>query len=95
LSGDVIRAADNVYGGAVNIAARVAAASAAGKTLVSSTVCDLARTSAGATFEDRGEQSLKAREPASLTDANPLVLPPGTRPTPSPPNEDAGSLPAL
>jgi class 3 adenylate cyclase len=63
-AGDVIREADpdgrgNVYGGAVNIAARVAAASAPGETLVSSTVRDLARTSAGVTFEDRGEQALK------------------------------------
>jgi class 3 adenylate cyclase len=58
-AGDVIREADNVYGGAVNIAARVAAASAAGETLVSGTVRDLARTSAGVVFEDRGEQVLK------------------------------------
>ncbi len=58
-AGDVIREADNVYGGAVNIAARVAAASAAGETLVSGTVRDLARTSAGVVFEDRGEQALK------------------------------------
>jgi Adenylate cyclase, family 3 (some proteins contain HAMP domain) len=58
-AGDVIREADNVYGGAVNIAARVAAASAAGETLVSGTVRDLARTSAGVTFEDRGEHALK------------------------------------
>jgi class 3 adenylate cyclase len=58
-AGDVIREADNVYGGAVNIAARVAAASAAGETLVSGTVRELARTSAGVTFEDRGEQALK------------------------------------
>ena len=58
-AGDVIRESDNVYGGAVNIAARVAAASAPGETLVSATVRDLARTSAGVTFEDRGEQALK------------------------------------
>jgi class 3 adenylate cyclase len=58
-AGDVIREADNVYGGAVNIAARVAAASAAGETLVSGTVRELARTSAGVSFEDRGEQALK------------------------------------
>jgi adenylate cyclase len=63
-AGDVIREADpdgrgNVYGGAVNIAARVASASAPGETLVSATVRDLARTSAGVTFEDRGEQTLK------------------------------------
>ena len=58
-AGDVIREADNVYGGAVNIAARVAAASAAGETLVSGTVRELARTSAGVSFEDRGEHALK------------------------------------
>ena len=58
-AGDVIRESDNVYGGAVNIAARVAAASAAGETLVSGTVRDLARTSAGVSFDDRGEQTLK------------------------------------
>jgi class 3 adenylate cyclase len=61
-AGDVIREADNVYGGAVNIAARVAAASAAGETLVSATVRELARTSAGVVFEDRGEQVLKGIE---------------------------------
>jgi class 3 adenylate cyclase/pimeloyl-ACP methyl ester carboxylesterase len=58
-AGDVIREADNVYGGAVNIAARIAATSAAGETLVSATVRELARTSAGVSFEDRGEHSLK------------------------------------
>ena len=63
-AGDVIRESDpdgrgNVYGGAVNIAARVAAASAPGETLVSATVRDLARTSASVSFEDRGEQALK------------------------------------
>jgi class 3 adenylate cyclase len=63
-AGDVIREADNVYGGAVNIAARVAAASAAGETLVSGTVRDLARTSAGVSFEDRGEHELKGIDDA-------------------------------
>jgi class 3 adenylate cyclase/pimeloyl-ACP methyl ester carboxylesterase len=58
-AGDVIREADNVYGGAVNIAARIAAASAPGETLVSGTVRELARTSAGVAFEDRGEHALK------------------------------------
>lgn len=58
----MIREADNVYGGAVNIAARIAAASAAGETLVSETVRSLARTSAGVVFEDRGEQTLKGIE---------------------------------
>jgi class 3 adenylate cyclase len=58
-AGDVIREANNVYGGAVNIAARIAAASKPGEVLVSDTVRNLARTSAAATFEDRGEQILK------------------------------------
>ncbi len=50
---------DNVYGGAVNIAARISGLSAAGEVLVSDTVRSLARTSAGVRFEDRGEQALK------------------------------------
>ncbi len=58
-AGDVIREANNVYGGAVNIAARVAGEAAEGETLVSGTVRDLARTSAGVSFEDRGERELK------------------------------------
>jgi class 3 adenylate cyclase len=58
-AGDVIREDDNIYGGAVNIAARIADASAAGEVLVSQTVRDLARTSAGVDFEDRGEHLLK------------------------------------
>ena len=63
-AGDVIREEDpdgrgNVYGGAVNIAARIAAASAPGEVLVSDTVRGLARTSAGVSFEDRGEHELK------------------------------------
>ena len=58
-AGDVIREADNVFGGAVNIAARVSALSAPGEVLVSRTVADLARTSAGVMFEDRGEHTLK------------------------------------
>jgi class 3 adenylate cyclase len=58
-AGDVIREQNNVFGGAVNIAARISGLSAPGEVLVSRTVADLARTSAGVTFEDRGEQSLK------------------------------------
>jgi class 3 adenylate cyclase len=58
-AGDVIREGNNVYGGAVNIAARIATASAPGEVLVSDTVRSLARTSAGVTFDDRGEHSLK------------------------------------
>ncbi len=58
-AGDVIREEGNVYGGAVNIASRVAGLSAPGEVLVSETVRSLARTSAGVGFEDRGEQELK------------------------------------
>jgi class 3 adenylate cyclase len=58
-AGDVIREQDNVFGGAVNIAARISALSARGEVLVSDVVRALARTSAGVTFEDRGEHALK------------------------------------
>ena len=58
-AGDVIREDNNVYGGAVNIASRISGLSAPGEVLVSETVRSLARTSAGVSFEDRGEQSLK------------------------------------
>jgi len=61
-AGDVIREEGNVYGGAVNIAARISGLSAPGEVLVSDTVRGLARTSAGVSFEDRGEQSLKGIE---------------------------------
>jgi class 3 adenylate cyclase len=58
-AGDVIREERNVFGGAVNVAARISGLSAPGEVLVSQTVRDLARTSAGVSFEDRGEQALK------------------------------------
>jgi class 3 adenylate cyclase len=58
-AGDVIREGDNVYGGAVNIAARIAGESEAGEVLVSDTVRSLARTSASVSFDDRGEHTLK------------------------------------
>ena len=58
-AGDVLRDEGNVWGGAVNIAARISALTAPNEILVSTTVRDLARTSAGVTFEDRGEQQLK------------------------------------
>ncbi len=58
-AGDVIREENNVYGGAVNIAARISGLSAPGEVLVSRTVADLARTSAGVSFEDRGSHELK------------------------------------
>jgi class 3 adenylate cyclase len=44
------------------MAARVAAASGAGETLVSDVVRALGRTSAGVAFEDRGEFALKGIE---------------------------------
>jgi len=58
-AGDVIREENNVYGGAVNIAARISALSAPSEVLVSDTVRGLARTSAGVSFEDRGKHELK------------------------------------
>jgi len=58
-AGDVIREEGNVFGGAVNIAARISALSEPGEVLVSATVRELARTSAGVEFEDRGEQQMK------------------------------------
>lgn len=58
-AGDVIREGANVYGGAVNIAARVCGASEPGEILVSEIVRGLARTSAGVAFDDRGERALK------------------------------------
>jgi adenylate cyclase len=51
-----------VYGGAVNIAARICGLSERGEILVSGTIRDLARTSAGVGFDDRGEQALKGVE---------------------------------
>jgi class 3 adenylate cyclase len=58
-AGDVIRDGNNIYGGAVNIASRIAMATKAGEILASETVRGLARTSAGVLFEDRGEYMLK------------------------------------
>jgi class 3 adenylate cyclase len=58
-AGDVLREENNVFGGAVNIAARVSSLAAPGEVLVSDIVRGLARTSAGVGFHDRGEQSLK------------------------------------
>jgi class 3 adenylate cyclase len=58
-AGDVIREDANVYGQAVSIASRVSALSAPNEVLVSGTVRDLARASAGVSFDDRGERELK------------------------------------
>ena len=63
-AGDVFHEEGNVYGGAVNIASRICGMSAPGEILVSATVRELARTSAGVVFEDRGEHALKGVEDA-------------------------------
>jgi adenylate cyclase len=55
----VILEGGNVFGGTVNVAARVSALSDPGEVLVSHTVRDLARTSSDVRFEDRGEHELK------------------------------------
>jgi class 3 adenylate cyclase len=61
-AGDVVREGNNVFGGAVNIAARVAALGQPGEVLVSETVRSLARTSAPVRFESRGAHALKGVE---------------------------------
>ena len=66
-AGDVVREGNNVHGGAVQVASRVQGVAAPGEILVSATVRDLARTSAGVAFEDRGEHELKGiAEPQRL-----------------------------
>ncbi len=65
-AGDVIREGGNVFGGAVNIAARVAAAAAPGEVLVSETVRSLARTSASAAFDDRGQSPQGGGRPPAV-----------------------------
>jgi len=58
-AGDVIREENNIFGGAVNIAARICALSAPGEILVSDVVRGMARSSADVEFADRGEQEMK------------------------------------
>jgi class 3 adenylate cyclase len=66
-AGDVMREGGNAYGGAVNLAARIADLTGPNEILVSSTVRDLARTSSDVVFEDRGEHALKGvDEPARV-----------------------------
>ena len=66
-AGDVIRDGNDVFGGAVNVAARVSALSAANEVLVSATIRELARTSTDVGFEDRGERELRGvAEPMRL-----------------------------
>jgi class 3 adenylate cyclase len=66
-AGDVIREGGNVFGGAVTIASRISDLAPPGEVLVSDIVRGLARTSAGVSFEDRGERELKGiAEPVRL-----------------------------
>ncbi|MDZ4279140.1 MAG: adenylate/guanylate cyclase domain-containing protein [Dehalococcoidia bacterium] len=58
-AGDVIREEGNVFGGAVTTASRISDLAPPGEVLVSQTVRDLARTSAGVSFDERGERDLK------------------------------------
>jgi class 3 adenylate cyclase len=58
-AGDVIREGTDIYGGAVNIAARISGLTGPGELLVSDIVRGLGRTSADVVFEDRGEHTLK------------------------------------
>ena len=72
-----------MFGGAVNVAARIAAESAPGEVLVSQTVRDLARRSAGVSFDPGGERELKGRAGAgSGLECAGLDVPAGNR-TPS------------
>jgi class 3 adenylate cyclase len=57
-AGDVIRQGKNIYGGAVNIAARLFDKSAPGEIIASETVRSIA-TSTRVKFEDKGLHSLK------------------------------------
>jgi class 3 adenylate cyclase len=66
-AGDVIREGGNIFGGAVNLAARVAGEAPAGYVLASETVRALARTAAPVAFADRGERRLRGfAEPVRL-----------------------------
>lgn len=66
-AGDVKRGGQTVYGGAVNIVARVTGKSAPNEILVTETVRALARTSISLKFNDRGTEKFKGiREPLAL-----------------------------
>jgi class 3 adenylate cyclase len=58
-AGDVLRERGNLFGGAVNLAARVCSLCEPGHVLVSQTFRDLARTSSDATFVEHGVFDLK------------------------------------
>jgi adenylate cyclase len=66
-AGDVLREQGNLFGGAVNLAARVCSLCEPGRVLASQTFRDLARTSSDATFVEHGVFDLKGvRDPARL-----------------------------
>jgi class 3 adenylate cyclase len=67
-AGDVLKRGQTVYGGTVNITARVTTLSDPDEVLVTDTICALARTStASLQFEPRGTEILKGiREPLQL-----------------------------
>lgn len=72
-AGDVLETSDNVHGGAVNAAARIAAMAPPGEVLVSDVVRGLARTSTTATFEDRGTHALRGiAEPQQVFRVRPV-----------------------
>jgi class 3 adenylate cyclase len=72
-AGDVIHESNNVYGGAVNIAARISGLSAPGEVLASDALRWLARTSTNVRFIDRGEHSLKGIvDPVRIFEIPPL-----------------------
>ncbi len=58
-TGEVVVEGDDLYGQAVNAAARIAAKASGGEILVSDIVRQLTGSGAGFTFTDRGEQALK------------------------------------
>jgi adenylate cyclase len=57
--GDIIVQGDNLFGGAVNVAARLEALAEPGGICVSSTVRDQIGTKLAVTFTDLGEQQVK------------------------------------
>jgi class 3 adenylate cyclase/tetratricopeptide (TPR) repeat protein len=58
-AGDVIRSGGDIFGGALNIAARICSEAAPGQVLVSQTIRDLSRTSSPLKFESVGFKVLK------------------------------------
>jgi class 3 adenylate cyclase/tetratricopeptide (TPR) repeat protein len=71
-AGDVIRSDGDIFGGAVNTAARICSTAAAGEVLVSQTLRDLARTSSGLDFESLGPHTMKGiSEPVPLYAVHP------------------------